>query len=66
MKSWTQLSTKTTTIKAKCRFIFMKRLEQRRIQYRIKIEVNRVQALMDRNNKDQKKSTFSSLRLLLI
>ena len=67
MKSWTQLSTKTTTtIKAKCRFIFMKRLEQRRIQYRIKIEVKRVQALMDRNNKDQKKSTFSSLRLLLI
>ena len=44
----------------------MKRLEQRRIQYRIKIEVNRVQALMDRNNKDQKRSTFSSLRLLLI
>ena len=37
MKNWKQLLTKTTTTKAKCRFIFMNRLEQRRIQYRIRI-----------------------------
>ena len=45
--------------------IFMKGLEQRRIQHRIGTKVDRVQALVDQNLVGQKSSTSSFLRFQL-
>ena len=46
--------------------MFMKELELRRIEHRIRAKVNRVQALVDWSQEGQKRSTLSSLRFQLI